>query len=267
MISNSEAIVSQLVQILLEQIETYTDLTPNDLAILTDKFSELADAIVDGRINVDGLDTNQILQTLYAYSVNLTVVGTPASDTFQTGARGLNFILGRDGNDVVLAVDDSQDLPGRREFDFLDGGNGRDRFILGDRRTAFYNSGNANFAGDRDYGLVLGFRTQDDIIQLHGSAANYTLQVDGTSTNIFLLGQNNSQELIGTVSGVTGLSLNAPYFKYVSGDAPAPVVGLINQYGNRGQNIPWNIAIANDDSGDVYATGTTAGNVGGPSAG
>ncbi|ELS00069.1 SBBP repeat-containing protein, partial [Gloeocapsa sp. PCC 73106] len=51
------------------------------------------------------------------------------------------------------------------------------------------------------------------------------------------------------------------------GDAPAPVVGLINQYGNRGQNIPWNIAIANDDSGDVYATGTTAGNVGGPSAG
>ncbi|ELS00254.1 hypothetical protein GLO73106DRAFT_00041110, partial [Gloeocapsa sp. PCC 73106] len=219
-------------------------------------------------IDIESFEDPGVLQTLYAFGVSLTVVGTPASDSFQTGARGLNLVLGREGNDVILAVDDSLDFPGRREFDLLDGGINRDRFILGDRRTAFYNSGNANFAGDRDYGLVLGFRTQDDVIQLHGSATDYILQVDGTSTNIFLLGENGAaNELIGTVSGVTGLSLTEPYFRYVSGDAPAPVVESINQYGNRGQNIPWNIAIANDDSGDVYATGTTAGNVGGPSAG
>ena len=210
---------------------------------------------------------DEILEQLIAFINDLTVAGTPASDAFQVGSTGTDIILGREGNDVILAVDPQQNLPGVGETDIFSGGSESDRFILGDRTKAYYDDGDANTSGDDDVAIVVDFNPNEDVIQLHGSPEDYTLvdfaeQGEGeTGTAIFLKGETND-ELIGSINNVGGLSLDADYFRFENGSAEKPVLSSIKQFGTAGIDLPFTITHSKDGSNALLVAGYTSGNLG-----
>lgn len=118
------------------------------------------------------------------------------------------------GYDSLTGVNPWSANPGLGEVDNLTGNGGRDRFVLGDARTAYYVG-----QGNVDHGIIQDFKFADqDVIQLHGQVSDYELKnfsLGGISgVDIFLSG---SSELIGSVLGVSTatLNLNSSAFEFV----------------------------------------------------
>ena len=88
-----------------------------------------------------------------------------------------------------------------------------DTFMLGDASEAYYDK-----MGMQDYALMMGFDSSSDTIQLHGSASEYQLGAAPEElpqgTGIFVK-NSTSNELVGVVSGVSDLALDADYFSFV----------------------------------------------------
>ena len=208
---------------------------------------------------------DEILEQLIAFINDLTVAGTPGSDAFQFGSTGTDIILGREGSDVVLAVDPQQDLPGIGETDFFSGGSEGDRYILGDRSKPYYDDGDGSTTGDADLALLIDFNPSEDVIQLHGSPEDYTLvdlaEQGSTGTAIFLNGPTN--ELIGNITTAGGLSLDAGYFQFVDGTAEAPTLGSVEQFGTPGIDLSFTVANSKDRSNSTLSAGYTSGSLGG----
>lgn len=208
---------------------------------------------------------DEVLERLIAFINDLTVAGTPASDAFQFGSTGIDIILGREGSDVILAVDPQQTLPGFEETDILSAASGSDRFILGDRNTAYYDDGDANSTGDEDAALLIDFNPTQDIIQLHGSPEDYVLvnlaEQGSTGTAIFLKGEITN-ELIGNITTASGLTLDGDYFQFVDGSAALPVTGDIEQFGSNGIDLSFGIANSSDRFNSTLIAGYTSGNLG-----
>ncbi|GAB4156749.1 MAG: hypothetical protein Fur0046_36690 [Cyanobacteria bacterium J069] len=131
----------------------------------------------------------------------------------------------RGGNDILNGVGNSS---GRGSVDVLIGGAGRDRFLLGDAMTAFYDDGKPKQRGLKDYALLQDFSPADDIIQLHGTRNQYLLgrspirRTQGTA--IFWDTNKNGalnrqDELIAIVAGTQKLNLGASYFSYTGSPA------------------------------------------------
>jgi Ca2+-binding RTX toxin-like protein len=160
---------------------------------------------------------------LHGGTGNDTLHGGAGRDTL-TGGRGNDTLFGDDDTDVLIGVDPASLTPGRNERDVLFGdfeledyyyGNSADRFILGNRISVFYNDGQANTAGNRDYALIRDFKlTAGDRIQLNGSANDYSLGVsaiDPTATAIFYTAQQSTPELIGLVRGEAPANLTTGF--------------------------------------------------------
>lgn len=131
------------------------------------------------------------------------------------GGQGNDELNGGSGNDVLMGVESNTVTPGRGEVDILTGGMETDRFILGDANRAYYDDGILENTGTADYALITDFRiAESDKIQLQGVASHYILSVSGTDTNIYL-DTSGQDELIGTIVGVTGLTLTTRYFRFV----------------------------------------------------
>jgi len=144
-----------------------------------------------------------------------TVAGGVGQDTLMGGA-GNDVLFGNSNRDRLTGVDPDSVNPGRGEVDRLSGGSGLDVFVLGNAATAFYNDGKPNLAGKQDYALITDFKPTD-VIQLHGSAADYTLtalsgKLAGT---LISLKTGNQPEWIGVVQGVAGLTLSSSAFSFV----------------------------------------------------
>ena len=210
---------------------------------------------------------DEVLENLIAFINNLTVAGTPASDAFQFGSTGTDIILGREGSDIILAVDPQLALPGAGDTDLFSGGSEGDRFILGDRAKPYYDDGDASTTGDDDVAIILDFNPNQDVIQLHGSPEDYTLVdfaelgEDETGTAIFLKGETND-ELIGSINTVGGLSLDANYFQFVDGSAPQPSTQSIEQLGTEGIDLSFTVANGSGRRGGVLVAGYTSGSLG-----
>lgn len=134
-----------------------------------------------------------------------------------SGGVGDDFLFGGAGIDT-LAGASSIDF-GDGSIDILTGGSESDLFILGASSGVFYDSDQVNSPASTDYAEITDFDFSQDGIRLTGVAINYSL-VEGmvpntglSGTSIYLAGQTN--ELIGVVTEVTGLDLNASYFSYV----------------------------------------------------
>ncbi|MDJ0533966.1 MAG: SBBP repeat-containing protein [Xenococcaceae cyanobacterium MO_207.B15] len=245
-------------------IETF-DSSDSTAAQQEQAVEEIVEAIVEEPLDIPIPD--DVLETLIAFINDLTVAGTPASDAFQVGSTGTDLILGREGNDVILAVNPQLDLPGLGETDIFSGGSESDRFILGDRRKAYYDDGDDSTTGDNDVAIIVDFNPNEDVIQLHGSPEDYTL-VDfaelgegETGTAIFLRGETND-ELIGSLNNVGGLNLDADYFQFKNGSSGEPVLSLIKQFGTAGIDLSFTIANSKDRSNSVLVAGYTSGNLG-----
>ena len=209
---------------------------------------------------------------LIAFIADLSIVGTPASDAFQVGSTGVDVILGREGNDVILAVDPELALPGQGDIDIFSGGSESDRFILGDRTRAYYDDGDATTNGDDDLAIIVDFNPNEDVIQLHGNPLDYTLVdfaelgEDEPGTAIFLKGETKD-ELIGSINNVVGLSLDDDYFQFKNGSAEQPVLSSIKQLGTAGIDISFTIANSNESSNALLVAGYTSGNLAGRDSG
>jgi serralysin len=141
-----------------------------------------------------------------------------AIGTNLAGTNGNDLLTGGSGNNVLVGVNATSTTAGKGEIDTLIHAGISNRFVLGDTKQVYYNDGNSTNAGLADYAKILGFSTATDVIQLKGRASDYTLSAApaslGTGTAIYdkLLGQ---PELIGFVQNVSGLNINANYFKFV----------------------------------------------------
>ena len=112
-------------------------------------------------------------------------------------------ISGGAGNDVINGTDEV--VAGYYEKDILTGGDGTDKFILGDTNQAYYGT-----AGYQDYALIKDFDSTVDFLQLHGVAENYQQQQQGN--DIFL---SRNGDLIAILEDNTTLNLSDTAFEYV----------------------------------------------------
>ncbi|MEO0644847.1 MAG: G8 domain-containing protein [Cyanobacteria bacterium J06650_10] len=136
------------------------------------------------------------------------------------GGVGNDIVDGKKGNDVVSGVDATIASPGRAELDYLFGGQGADKFLLGDKDKAYYNDGLLGSSGEADLAIVKDFnRSAGDTIQLHGRASDYRLGAapigKTKDVGIFLKAGQKQEELIAVVANSRGLNLNSAAFNFV----------------------------------------------------
>ncbi|MEO1591743.1 MAG: matrixin family metalloprotease [Cyanobacteria bacterium J06632_22] len=156
---------------------------------------------------------------IYAGANNDRAYGGSGNDLL-VGQAGSDWITGQRGNDQLIGVDPNSARAGINEKDTLIGGEGADKFVLGDRQKAFYNDGRSGI-GLQDYALIKDLNiAQGDKIVLHGNRNNYLMgraTVNGKQGSAILLNAPGSGfEVIGIVENVQNLSLNSPVFEYVA---------------------------------------------------
>ena len=130
------------------------------------------------------------------------------------GGTGNDLLNGGRGRDLLIGVDVDSFAPGVDEIDEFRGGRGGDTFVLGDALEVYYDDARRNQLGLRDYALIKDFNQNQDVIRLHGSADQYSLQTIFGDTGIFFTGGAGRPELVGVVRNVDSLNLNSSAFEY-----------------------------------------------------
>ena len=99
----------------------------------------------------------------------------------------VDVLFGNVGNDVLYGEGGNDSLNGSSfqavgayEQDVLSGGEGRDRFILGNSIQAFYTA-----AESGDYARITDFNIEEDQLQLHGAASKYTQTQQNGNIHLF----------------------------------------------------------------------------------
>jgi hypothetical protein len=270
LVEQPEAVEDVTVEFLVDE----SSLTPTDEAeaivnaVDDSELTETEEEVVEDVVDENPTNIPEpILDIVIAYINDLTVAGTPGSDAFQFGSTGIDIILGREGNDVLVGVDPTEEFPGQGDTDLLSGGSQSDRFILGDRNNPYYNDGDDSSTGEDSMAMLLDFNPTEDVIELNGSPEDYTLVnlselgEGETGTAIYLNGETNN-ELIASINNVEGLSLDADYFKFLDGSAASPVTTEIEQFGTDGIDVGFSVANGNDPSAPILSTGYTNGALG-----
>jgi hypothetical protein len=134
-------------------------------------------------------------------SVFSTIYGDGGNDTI-TGGSGFNLLYG--SNEVLLGAGEQDTLIGGTVGD----GN---QFVLGGEQGGYYVGG-----GNNDYANIYNFNTGTDIIQLAGSAADYTISYSGGIASIFRTTPTGSDLIAKIHNAPAGLSMNGSYFSYVT---------------------------------------------------
>jgi hypothetical protein len=138
----------------------------------------------------------------------------PSGTSSDLQAFAQRYVLGGNGDDILIGVDATQIDPGKGEVDLFMGNKGADTFVLGDQNSPYYAG-----LGQQDYALITDFWAEDSI-QLNGKASDYVLGSAPAGlahgTGIFLAQDPN--ELLGIIQGTTFVSLdlsNPSMFQYV----------------------------------------------------
>jgi hypothetical protein len=169
---------------------------------------------VSRRTSVIGRTEENLLSTSRAEAV-------PRSTEMPLPSPTNNLPAADTDNDVLVGVDPTSAHPGRRERDVLIGGKGADTFQLGDERTVYYDDGQRNNPGLRDYALIKDFNLKEgDTIVLHGEAGDYQLRATPFVMHHKGLGIFHTKEGEGELVGVIenqrpGLNLTSNAFKFV----------------------------------------------------
>lgn len=167
---------------------------------------------------------------------------TARGDDTLYGGGGNDVIYGYSGDDILYGGDGDDILVGNsygdsfvnedayiddRSVDTLIGGAGADRFVVATDRGPNYFRPQLITLSTSNHALIEDFNANEgDVIQLTGQASNYRLSVSDGSTSIFanqtIVGVDS--DLVAVVRNITGLDLNAAYFRY-GGDigTPAPL--------------------------------------------
>lgn len=126
-----------------------------------------------------------------------------------TGGFGNDFISGQNGNDIINGTNSI--ARGFGEIDSLQGGAGRDRFILGDEGGSFYKS--TNFLDFDSFGFggfqqvaFFGDFSSTDTIEL-GRGETYRAQATSVGFDLYVLNSGRFDAVAGvtTTSNISGL--------------------------------------------------------------
>ena len=183
----------------------------NQALILGKDFSAnniLNGRIDDARVYNRALSSEEITQLIQGESQsNITTETTSspgAGNDKLTGNGGNDTLTGGAGDDILNGTDEI--VAGYYEKDILTGGDGADKFILGDANQAYYAT-----AGHQDYAVIKDFDSTVDFLQLHGIAGDYQQQEQ--EDNIFL---SRNGDLVAILENTSTLNLNDSAFEYVT---------------------------------------------------
>jgi Ca2+-binding RTX toxin-like protein len=144
--------------------QVVVDLEKGEAADTSNRFSRTT--LVQNFTNVIGSDGLPDRQSTFG---NDLLFGNSA-DNFLTGGQKFDRLEGKDGDDTLLGS--KAEARGAGELDTLTGGNGSDRFILGDSNGAYYKtSGNDDLASITDFGA-------GDLIQLGTGDTYKSIRID-----------------------------------------------------------------------------------------
>ncbi|MEL6605285.1 MAG: hypothetical protein AAFP20_18890, partial [Cyanobacteria bacterium J06614_10] len=136
-------------------------------------------------------------------------VGGDSDETDEThndnlsGGSGNDTLKGGIGDDTL---DGSDAIAlGAYEMDILGGGQGADRFVLGNEQQSYYISD-----GTADYALIQDFDASVDVLQLSGAASNYQQQQQ--EGNLLL---SYNQDLIAVLENVSSVDFNSTSVAFV----------------------------------------------------
>jgi Ca2+-binding RTX toxin-like protein len=171
--------------------------------------------LVDSLNNLDGLRGGKGNDSLLGLGGDDLLVAGAGNDVVYGGV-GNDQIFGDDGDDILFGV--GQNNLGAGSIDAMTGGNGKDKFMLGNAKNAYYTRG-----GELDYALIRDFTVGQDKIQLEGKQKDYRLEkitVSGIGADADVRGTGiftKQGELVGVVENATkALSLSkASQFSYV----------------------------------------------------
>ena len=160
------------------------------------------------------------------------LIGEEGNDTLLGGKQGDRLVggldndklFGEENNDTLIgvnkgAVEKTRNL-GRGEKDILNGGGGRDTFVLGDIKQVFYDDGKKRKNGKKDFALIEDFNGRQDRIELNGQASDYRLGAITQGNRVkefelFYTGGRGKDELIGIIRGEDNLKLNSNDFRFL----------------------------------------------------
>ena len=193
---------------------------------------------------------------------------TPNSD-LAVGFKPNQLVYSRSGNDTVLGYQPITPNLGSPQIDVLIGDlavedpafrQWSDTFILGDWSKPYYSNGDTNNFGVNDFALVVDFNSNQDTIQLYGTANNYQAVNLGLGSAL-VQQKNTGADVVGFVLGGSSLDLNSNYFNFQGTTPPTgPVIEQAQQLGTPGFEIA--SATTTDPSGNVYVAGGTTGSLG-----
>lgn len=195
-------------------IATFSDII-SDQTITSEELEQIASGITSA-VDDLGLTAYEIHGIILAAQDIVVDSRLPQTSEEVVGTSGNDLLLGQGGDDVLVGTD----TKGEGEIDGLIGGAGQDEFVLGSESAVFYDDDASLTMGVGDFALIIDFNVADDLIQLSGSADDYSLSsvpdslsemfpnLDGTA--IYRQGSDDvsQDELIGIVYGydVTDLS-------------------------------------------------------------
>ena len=125
-------------------------------------FGEDGNDLANGDAGDDLLNGGNGNDTLNGSSGNDTLIGGAGADQLDGGA-GNDSLFGDAGDDTLIGVDRFAPTSGfgSGEIDTLNGGQGRDKFVLGEGTQVYYFGG-----GNSDYAQITDFNLSQDVIQL-----------------------------------------------------------------------------------------------------
>lgn len=214
---------------------------PTGTAIFFDKPGSQPDELIGIVGELKNLNLNA---SYFTTTIDDRFSGTSEDDKFD-GGEGNDSLIGNGGNDILIGGNNDDtlwgaiegnpladpNLKGKNQIDTLTGGSGKDKFILGEAFTfrgseivsVYYDDLSNTTAGTTDYALITDFNSSQDVIQLGGTSANYTLGSSPSDLSkgvgIYIDKPNTEpNELIAIVQGIepSSVSLTADYFSYAA---------------------------------------------------
>ncbi|VEP16461.1 Type I secretion target GGXGXDXXX repeat protein domain protein [Hyella patelloides LEGE 07179] len=195
-------------------------------------FGQYGNDTINGGTGEDTLNGQQGNDTLNGGAGDDILNGGDRADILRGGA-GFDYLAGGNGDDELSGADGDDTLIGIEtdiresnfglgEIDTLTGGAGEDTFVLGDSDTVYYSDADNFSAGESDFAMITDLNTNQDTIQLTGSAELYSLDFFGSEAGtidaklIYDPGIETAGELIGVLKNISPeLTMDDSVFAFV----------------------------------------------------
>jgi Ca2+-binding RTX toxin-like protein len=182
---------------------TMSGATPSEVTYTVENFDHVIGTssrnIIRGDAGSNRLEGLFGEDQLFGGAGNDFLVGGANSSEGFFNFNSVETLDGGDGNDVLLGADADRQVAG--EEDILTGGNGRDKFILGDRQGSYYAN---RFGSSReDLARITDF-SRRDVIEL-GAGETYKIQLKRTGFDIAVVraDRETGQDIIADVTTTT----------------------------------------------------------------